>query len=225
MLDRECPSCGERVFVFTRACPSCGSVSRRGVGGLLQVGGIAILLAAVVTAITVALGGYQLAAATATGDPADAQIPLGDPGDFSWLATAMSDCDTEAKADAGRLHFLVTPLALVAGDVEAWRAKTISDKGTGVLLRADATLDGLNNKTLRLYPADFAFSILDEAGQQVHRWRSSSGVSKFSADDTNPLASFLVQFRTRHSGPEPEWGGSFNHQNATCYWVNVVITD
>lgn len=225
MLDRECASCGERIFVLAAACPGCGSVSKRGVGGLVEVGGIAVLLAAAVIAIAVALGGYQLAAATETGEAADAQVPAGAPGDFSWLATAMNDCDTEAKADASRLHFLVTPLVVVAGDAQPWRAKSINDKGTGVLLRADATLDGLNSKMLRLYSADFGFSMLDEASQPVHRWRSSTGVSKYSADDTSPIPTFLVQFRTPHSGAEPEWGGSFTRQSATCYWVNVVIAD
>jgi hypothetical protein len=225
MLDRECPSCGERSFMFAKACPLCGSTSRLGIGPLLELGGIAVVVVAVVIAIALALGGYQLAAATETGEAVDARIAADSAGDFSWLATAMSDCDSEAKADASRLHFLVTPLRVANGDEQPWRAKSINDKGTGVLLRADDTLDGLNKKTLRLYPADFGFSILDEASQPVRRWRTSSGVSKFSADDTVPIATFLVQLRTVHSGPEAEWGGSFTHQNSTCYWVNVIISD
>jgi hypothetical protein len=142
---------------------------------------------------------------------------------LGWLTNAMKACDAEAKEDAGALHFLVTPLAPAAGDLEPWRAKSISGAGNGIVLRTDDMLDGLKSGALRVYPADYGFSVLDPAGEKLYRWRPSVGVRKFSTAEVGPISTFKVQFRTSHSGADDDWGGSFNRLAGACHWVNAVV--
>jgi hypothetical protein len=223
LMERACPNCGERSFAFAKACPHCGAPRQGRMAGLMVVGALMLLLVAIVVAIVAVLRGERLAAATETGAAADAQIAAGSTADLSWLATAMSGCDAEAKTDAGKLYFLVTPLTVAANDIAPWRAKSINDMGNGILLRADDMLDGLKKGTLRLYPADYDFRMLDQASDTVYKWRAAVGVAKFSAD-TGAIATFKVQFKTAYGGNDAEWGSSFNRQQGSCHWVNAIIS-
>jgi hypothetical protein len=225
LTDCECPNCGGATFVLAKTCPHCGGPLALRMAGLLVAGALALLLIAIVVAVVVVLRGLQLAAATESGAPADEQIAPLSNADLSWLATAMSGCDAEAKADRDTLHFLVTPLVSVAKDIAPWQAKSINDAGTGILLRADDTLAGLKSGALRFYPADYGFSIFDDAGETIQKWRPAAGVAKFSATAAGPISTFKVQFRTAYSGSDPNWGGSFNRLVGSCYWVNAIIRD
>jgi hypothetical protein len=223
MIDGECPNCGGGTRVLARACHQCGAPLRLRMAGILVAGALMLLMAAIVLAVAVVLRGDRLAAATETGAPADQLIAAGSTADVSWLATAMAGCDAEAKTDAGALHFLVTPLVSVAKDTEPWRAKSINDTGGGILLRSDDALEGLKSGALRIYPADYDFSVVDPVGEKVHKWRPSVGVAKFSTGDANAISTFKVQFRTAHSGSDADWGGSFNRIVGSCYWVNAIL--
>jgi hypothetical protein len=192
---------------------------------MLVAGALVLLLAATVVAGVVVLRWQQLAAASRTGAPADEQIAAGTSADLSWLATAMSGCDAEARADPGALHFLVTPLIPVARDIEPWRSKSISDVGTGILLHAEDTLAALKSGALRIYPADYDFSVVDPVGEKIHKWRPAVGVAKFSTTEADSISTFKVQFRTSHSGRDADWGGTFNRQIGACYWVNAILVD
>jgi hypothetical protein len=224
-IDSGCPHCGEPAFLLARSCPHCGGARRMGVAGMLVAGALALLLLAVVSASVVVLVWHQLAAATETGEAIGEPIAMGSAGDPSLLASAMSQCDAEAKADAdtGTLHFLVTPLSVVGGDLAPWRPKAINESGNAIMLRADDALDGLRRGTLRLYPADYDFGVLDSAGDVIFQWRPSTGASKFSAADPGEMPTFTVRLRTAHSGSAPEDGGPFNRQKGACYWVNALI--
>jgi hypothetical protein len=223
MIDSECPHCGGRTFVLAKACPHCGAPRQLRLAGMMVAGALVLLLVAIVVAVVVVLRWHRLAAATETGAPPDEQIAASSTADLSWLATAMSGCDAEAKADLGTLHFLVTPLVSVAKDIQPWREKSINEAGNGILLRSDDTLDGLKSGTLRIYPADYGFSMLDQVSDTVYKWRPSVGVAKFSTEDARSISLFKVQFRTSRSGGDAEWGGSFNRQDGSCYWVNAII--
>jgi ribosomal protein S27AE len=222
MLDSECPNCGSGTLVLAKACPHCGAPIALRRAGMAVAGALVLLLVAMLVAGVVALRGHRLAAAT--GAPADEQIAAPSTTDLSWLATAMSDCDAQAKTDLGALHFLVTPLVSVDKDPQPWRAKSINVAGNGILLRAGDTLDGLKSGTLRIYPADYEFGIFDEVSDPVYKWRPSAGVAKFSAAGTGSISTFNVRFRTSHSGHDPEWGGSFTRLDGSCYWVNAIIS-
>jgi hypothetical protein len=223
MTDGECPNCGGGTFLLAKTCPHCGGPLALRTAGMLVAGALVLLLVAVLVAGVVVLRWQQLAAATESGALADEQIATLSTADLSWLATAMSGCDAEAKADRGALHFLVTPLVSVAKDLEPWQARSINDAGNGILLRADDTLAGLKSGTLRIYPVDYGFSIFDDAGDTIQKWRPAMGVAKFSAANAGPIATFKVQFRTSRSGSDPNRGGSFNRLDGSCYWVNAII--
>ena len=223
-IDGNCPNCGAGTGVLATACPDCGAPIGLRPARMTVAAALVILAAALVLALVVVLLGYRLAAATATGAPADQQIAATSTADFSWLATAMSGCDAAAKTDAGALHFLVTPLVSVATDVEPWRAKSINDTGSGILLRSDDVLDGLKAGTLRIYPADYGFGIFDSAGDRALKWRPSVGVVKLSTTAAGAMSTFNVQLRTARSRDDPDWGGSFTRQDGTCYWVNAIIS-
>jgi hypothetical protein len=223
MIDGECPNCGGGTFVLAKACPNCGAPIKLRMAGMLVASALVLLLVVTVVAAVAVLGWHQLAAATETGAPADAQIAAGSTADLSWLATAMSGCDAQAKTDLGALHFLVTPLVSVAKDTAPWRAKSINDTGNGILLRADDTFDGLKSGTLRFYPADYGFGISDQVGDTAYKWRAALGVAKFSTADAGSISTFKVEFRTARNGGDPEWAGSFRRLDGTCYWVNAII--
>jgi hypothetical protein len=225
VTDGECPNCGGATPVLARACHHCGAALKLRLAGMLVAGALALLLVAIVAALVVVLSWHQLAAATESGTPADEQIAAASTADFSWLITAMSECDAEAKADQDAFHFLVTPLVSAAGDIEPWRAKSINDAGSGIMLRAEDMLAGLKSGDLRIYPADYGFSIFDEDGNALHKWRPTAGVTKLSAADVAPISTFKVQFRTSHGSSDPDSGGSFNHRSGACYWVNAIIGD
>ena len=225
MIDGECPNCGGGTLDLAEACPDCGASLAPRMARMLVAGALVFLLFAIGVAIVVVLRGHQLAAATQTGAPADERIAAGSTADLSWLANAMSGCDAEAKVQTGALHFLVTPLVSTAKNIEPWRAKSINDSGNGILLRSDSTLEGLKSGALRIYPADYDFSIFDQDGNTVYKWRPLTGVAKFSTEEAGPISTFGVRFRTSHSGGDAEWGGSFTRLDGTCYWVNAIIID
>jgi hypothetical protein len=225
MTDGECPNCGGRTLLLARTCSSCGNPLAPRKAGLLVAGALLLLLVAILIAVVVVLRWHQLAAATESGDAADEQIAATSTADLSWLANAMSGCDAEAKTDRGVFHFLVTPLVSVTQDLAPWQAKSINDAGDGILLRAEDMLAGLKSGALRIYPADYGFGIFDEAGNVLQKWRPAMGVAKFSAASAAPISTFKVQFRTSHSGSNPNWGGSFNRLDGSCYWVNAIIGD
>ena len=60
--------------------------------------------------------------------------------------------------------------------------------------------------------------------ETVLKWRPSVGVVRFSTTAAGAISTFNVQFRTAHSGNDPDWGGSFTRQDGTCYWVNAIIS-
>jgi hypothetical protein len=223
MIGSRCPSCGEDAFGLAGTCRRCGA--RRGrLADAIVAGALALPLLAVGLAVAAVLRGDQLAAATRTGVPADEHIAAGSIADLAWLSAAMSGCDAEARTDPDKLYFLVTPLASVAKDIAPWHEKSINDMGNGLLLRSDDTLDGLKSETLRFYPADYGFRILDQASNTVYKWRPSVGVTRFSTAEPGAIKTFKVQFRTAYGGSDTEWGGSFTRQNASCHWVNAIIS-
>jgi hypothetical protein len=224
-IDRECPNCGGRTFALAKACPRCGAASRGRLAGMMVAGALVLLLVAILVAIGVVLRWDQLTAATEAGALPDEQIAAGSTADLSWLATAMSECDAHAKEDAGKLHFLVTPLAPAARDIAPWRAKSINNMGNGILLRSDDTFDGLKSGALRFYSADYGFRMLDEASDTVYKWRPSMGVTRFSTAEAGSISGFKVQFRTSYSGGNAEWGSSFTRQTGSCHWVNAIIAN
>src|SRR4029453_8664952 len=101
------------------------------------------------------------------------------PVDHAWLATAMSDCDTEAQKTPDTLHFLVVPMLSAPSDDAHWKRASLNDIGNAILLRQRDTLDGLGDQSLVISSDQYEFSVRDEKTSAVYKWTPSVGVKKF----------------------------------------------
>jgi hypothetical protein len=222
MIESECPNCGGRVFILGKSCPHCGAANKARVAGLLVAGALAMLLVAVVVAVAVLLRGQRLPGADTPDTPGSERVETKSTGDLGWLTAAMSECEAEAMKNLDTLYFLVLPLASLPADEEQWREKSISNIGNAILLRSDDALEGLRSGTLRLYPGEYDFRIID-GSNTVYKWKPAVGVTKISAPDAGSIVSFRLQFQTSGSADGGEWGTPFPRKSGTCYWVNAIV--
>jgi hypothetical protein len=209
MIATECPNCGETVSAFASSCARCGAPNelRR------RVLGIAVLLLALIL-----LGG--IAAVVALHWPPASTRTAGD--DFGWLTTAMTACDDDAAKQPSKVYFLVIPLASNPEQDSQWREKSLNDIGNAILLRSDAALEGLKNKSLTISTTQYVFAMRDQGGT-VYSWNPTVGVARFVTNDSDSIQSFQVQFRVSASPAESEWGRAFVRQRGNCYWVDAII--
>jgi len=205
MLSADCQTCGNPVPVFAAACRHCGAPNAARLGALAVAGSLLLLVAAIaMAAIVVARWQSQ-------------------PGDFTWLTKAMTDCDAEAEKAPATVHFLVVPMASAPADNEHWKEKSLNDIGNAVLLTQRDTLDGLAEGTLWISAEQYEFSVRDEASGGIYKLSPSVGVKKFLVPDADQIKAFKVQFKTPQQANEAAWGAAFQHRQGTCYWVNAVI--
>jgi hypothetical protein len=143
---------------------------------------------------------------------------------FSGLTKAMTECETQARADVDRLYFLAVPLLSLANDTAQWRAQSINGIGNTILLRSDDALQGLRIGTLRLYPGWYDFRILDVTTNAVYNWKPATGATKMSGLDASAITQFKLQVKIAVSLVEAQWGdSSFFREAGTCYWVNALL--
>jgi len=208
MLNRECPNCGNAVPVLASFCGACGVPNRVRVGALAVVGSILALLVAIGFVIAVVMRSQQEEAG---------------PQDYSWLSSAMTDCDAEAKKAPDTLHFLVVPMLSAAADDAHWKSHALNDIGNATLLRQRDTLEGLADQSLVISTDQYEFSVRDEKTSAIYKWAPSVNVKKFLVAGGVPIQEFRVQFKTAQRKNEDEWGAKFMHSKGTCYWVNAII--
>jgi hypothetical protein len=223
MIDGECPNCGDRISILANSCPGCGAPSPARRARLVIAGALAALLIAIGVASIVVVGGHRLPATVRADAPAGLHGAAGATDDVTWLTTAMSTCETDAENDAGTLRFLVIPLAPVQKDDEQGREKALNEVGNAVLLGSDDAVEGIKDGTLRIYPGEYDFRVLDDATGAVYKWKPADGVANFSTADSGSIALFKVQFRTPRNSGDGQWGTAFVRQSGTCYWVSAVI--
>ena len=209
MVTTDCPNCGNAVSILAGSCKRCGSRNRARVGVIAVAGSLLLLLVAVGVATIVYLRWDEISA----------------PTDFTWLTTAMDQCDTEAAKAPDTLHFLVVPMASAADDDAAWKTKSLNDIGNAILLRQSDTLEGLKGGSLRIATEQYEFQVRDERTQAVYKWSPSVGVKKFLVPDAAQVTEFKVQFKTRQRTDDTAWGAVFPHRKGTCYWVNAIIAN
>src|SRR5712671_2910457 len=101
MFSTSCPNCGEAVATFTRSCAHCGAynVSRR--AAIAITGSLAALVVAIGVAAFAVISWHR------SPDGTNEQPS----GDFTWLQTAMNECDEVAAKNPDSLYFLVVPMA------------------------------------------------------------------------------------------------------------------
>jgi hypothetical protein len=222
MIESECPNCGDKVFIFGKSCPHCGTANESRKAGMLVAGALAMLVVAVVVAVVVVFLGHNLPVAGTPDAPGGERVETRSTSDFGWLTAAMNECDTDAMNNLDTLYFLVLPLASLPADDEQWRAKSISNIGNAILLRSEDALEGLRSGTLRLYPGEYDFRIID-GSNTIYKWKPAVGVRKISTPDAGSIASFRLQFQTSSSADDSEWGTAFPRKSGTCYWVNAIV--
>jgi hypothetical protein len=210
MLKSECPNCGSPVPVFAASCGACGAPNRARYGAFAVAGSAVALLVAIVLAGVLVLRWQQ------GGDTGGVQ-------DYSWLGTAMSDCDAEAQKAPDTLLFLVVPLLSAPSDDPQWKAASLNDIGNAILLKQRDTLDGLADQSLVIATDQYEFSVRDEKTSAVYKWSPSVGVKKFLVAGGVQIQEFKVQFKTHERTNDNEWGAPFVHNKGTCYWVNAII--
>jgi len=223
MIDSECPNCGDRISVLESSCSGCGAPGGARTARMVIGGALAVLLIAVGISAIVVVGGHRLPVTVRADAPAGQHGAAGSADDFAWLTTAMSTCETDAEKDTDTLHFLVIPLAPAQSDDAQWRAKALNDVGNAVLLSSDDAVAGLKDGTLRIFPGQYDFRVLDQAANAVYKWKPSDGVANFSTMDSGAIALFKVQFLTLKNTGDAQWGTAFVRQSGTCYWVSAVI--
>jgi hypothetical protein len=213
MLATSCPNCGEAVAMFSRSCAHCGAynVSRR--AAIAVSASLAALVVAIGVATYAAIGWHRL--------PDGTNEPISE--DFTWLQTAMMECDEVATKNPDSLYFLVVPMASAPEDDAGWKRISLNDLGNALLLKADAALDGLKQGYLVLSNEQYRFNIRDEATNTVFKWNPSTGVKRFSSNEAKAIENFRVQMLTDSRTDDSAWGAAFIRQKGTCYWVNVII--
>jgi len=211
MLKSECPNCGSPVSAFASSCGACGAPNRARFGAFAIVGAVVALLVAIVFAGALVVR-WQQSGGSGTGA-----------GDYTWLATAMSDCDGEAQKVPDTLHFLVVPMLSAPSDDAHWKRVSLNDIGNAILLRQRDTLEGLADQSLVISTDQYEFSVRDEKTSAIYKWTPSVGVKKFLVAGGVQIQEFKVQFKTQQRKSDNEWGAPFVHSKGTCYWVNAII--
>jgi hypothetical protein len=184
---------------------------------LLWFGGVLAVLAAVVSPVLLSRSGPSSQRAELPAAPAAAG-----PVDLNSIRAAMDRCEADAKTDPVTLRFLIIPLASVRTD---WRPKSVSAVGNAFLLTSDDAFGGLKDGTLRIYPGEYDFRVLDQSTGTVFKWKPSTGVANFSIADSVWVTRLKVQFLTSKNPADDQWGSSFARPTETCYWVSAVIDD
>src|SRR4051812_6460734 len=162
MLSNECPNCGEGVVVFSRSCAHCGAYNGSRRAAIAVTAALGALVVAIGVAIFAVFGWHRTPAGTNEyAQPNE---------DFTWLQTAMKDCDEVAAKAPDSLYFLVVPLASAPEDDASWRSVSLNDLGNALLLKADVAMEGLMQGHLVLSSEQYRFNIRDEATNTVFKW-------------------------------------------------------
>src|SRR5438105_12039771 len=130
MLKTDCPNCGESVAVFTRSCAHCGAYNASRRAAIAVTASLAALVAAIGIALFAILSSQRVPEGTTE------QVTE----DFTWLQTAMAECDEVAAKSPDSLYFLVIPLAPAPEDDDGWRRVSLTDLATALLVKAAVPL-------------------------------------------------------------------------------------
>jgi hypothetical protein len=226
MIRSECPECDAAVPLLARTCSHCGAPNPARRGALAVAAGIVVLVIAGVGAIYVAMRQQHPLAAQGTSAVTSA-MPSGAvaDGDFAWLSSAMTACDTLASQQPGQLHFLVIPLRANQEDLPDWRLLAVGAIGNGLTIPTDDALGGLRRGTLRIYPDEYVFAIQDAATRVVYEWNLSLGVNRFSAPEAEAIQSFRLQLAPRQKRDQADWGNVYSRQNGHCHWIAAIVRE
>jgi hypothetical protein len=226
MIRTECPECDAAVPLVARTCSHCGARNPARRGALAVAAGLVVLVIAGVGAIYVATRQQHPLAAQGTSAMTSAMPPAAvADGDFAWLSSAMTGCDTLASQQPDKLHFLVIPLRANQQDLPDWRLLAVGAIGNGLTIPTDDALGGLRRGTLRIYPDEYVFAIQDAATRVVYKWSPSVGANRFSTPEAETIQSFRLQLAPSQKPDQADWGNVYSRQNGNCHWIAAIVRD
>ena len=218
MLSNDCPNCGEAVVVFSRSCAHCGAynVSRR--AAVAVTASLAVLVVAIGVAIFAVVGWHRVPGGTNENEHTSE--------DFTWLQTAMKECDEVAAKAPDSLYFLVLPMRPADPADRSWNALALQTVGSSYqLLSAKDALDGLRNKRLTLRPDRYTFSALDTESGQTYSWTSATGMSRLSRRESGATKTLKLGFDFSEAQAGAQWSAEFKRERGICYWLSALIRD
>jgi hypothetical protein len=226
MIRSECPECDAAVPLLARRCSHCGAPNQARRGAVALAAGLVVLVIAGIGAIYVVTRQQHPLAAQGTSAMTSAMPPAAvADGDFAWLSSAMTGCDTLASQQPDKLHFLVIPLRANQQDLPDWRLLAVGAIGNGLTIPTEDALGGLRRGTLRIYPDEYVFAIQDAATRVVYKWGPSVGANRFSTPDAETIQSFRLQLAPSQKPDQADWGSVYSRQNGNCHWIAAIVRD
>jgi hypothetical protein len=149
----------------------------------------------------------------------------GGDGDFAWLSSAMTECDTLASQQPDKLHFLVIPLRANPQDLPDWRLLAVGAIGNGLTIPSEDALGGLRRGTLNVYPEEYVFAIQDAATRVVYTWNPAAGANRFSTPEAEAIQSFRLQLQPSQNPDQGNWGNVYTRQNGSCHWIAAIVRE
>ena len=131
----------------------------------------------------------------------------------------MAQCNREAAKNPFALYFLVVPVGL--GSETAIPRRDQKTYASFFLMPSTAMLDGLRDGSLTISLTPFRYAILDSVSGKTKAWGATSGVSKFTHDDTGGFSKFKVRIDV--SGNDARWSDEYRRRAGECYWVNARL--
>jgi hypothetical protein len=226
MIRSECPECDAAVPLLARTCSHCGARNPARLGAVALAAGLVVLVIAGVGATYVAMRQQHPLVAQGTSAKTSAMPPAAvADGDFAWLSSAMTGCDTLASQQPGKLHFLVVPLRANQQDLPDWRLLAVGAIGNGLTIPTDDALGGLRRGTLKIYPDEYVFAIQDAATRMVYKWSPSVGANRFSTAEAETMQSFRLQLAPSQKPDQADWGNVYSRQNGSCHWIAAIVRE
>ena len=216
----ECRNCGAGLSHFAPRCLRCGASNLPNpVATIAALAGVLVLAGAVMAGALAFRGvGSPRSVAQSRGPVPSDQADK----EYSWLVTAMAECEAEAKIKTETLHFLIVPVTTTKTSILGWSPDPISTVGErATLLTSTDTLFGLRNGVLALYTKPVMFAVSDPATQEVFKWRPAVGVAALKTRQTG-AGSLTLGLEIPDLGKQVEWGPTINLRPG-CYWINALI--
>jgi hypothetical protein len=220
-----CPRCGGAASYFVPFCPHCHARNLPN-----PVAAIAALAAVLLVGGLLALGWWGLDGhGESPGAPSTLAPSAEAPGtdtksDYSWLITAMAECEAQAKHAGDAMHFLIVPVAPTGVSLPGWSPDVIGSIGDAItLLHSTDILIGLRNGALALYPKPVTFALSDPATKTVYKWKPSAGVTALNSREIG-AGGFALGLNIPDLGNEIAWGPTIDLKKGSCYWINALVS-
>lgn len=143
--------------------------------------------------------------------------------DYSWLSSALDDCEKEAAADPGTLYFMVVPLTPTRRFEPSLAERALGTAGPVALFNAGDTFDGLNRGQFRISSEPWVMLAVDEKSRQTRRFGSATGITKLTWPKMESDGPFRVRFQTSPDDNTENWSTVTADGRGSCHWVHALL--